>query len=46
MLTLKDFLTQVPSISYADYPIFYSNKDFNIKDFPEHGINLNNEKSG
>jgi hypothetical protein len=46
ILILKDFLTQVPSISYADDPIFYSNEDFVIKDDPEKGIILNEDKSG
>jgi len=46
ILTLKNFLTQVPSVSYADDPIFYSNKSFTIKDEPEHGIILNPTKSG
>lgn len=45
ILILKDFLTQVPSISYADDPIFYSDKDFTIKEDTEKGIILNNEKS-
>jgi len=46
ILTLKDFLTQVPSVSYADDPIFYSDKDFEIKDDKENGIEINQEKSG
>jgi len=46
ILTLKEFLSQVPSVSYADDPIFYSNQEFNIKDEPEHGIVLNKSKSG
>jgi len=45
ILTLKDFLTQIPSVSYADDPIFYSNNPFIIKDEPEHGIVLNHNKS-
>lgn len=44
--TLKDFLSQQPSISYADDPIFYGNKPFEIKDEPNKGINLHETKSG
>jgi hypothetical protein len=40
---LGDFLRQVPSISYADDPIFYSNKDFRIRDDPEKGIILHKD---
>jgi hypothetical protein len=45
ILTLKKFLSQQPSISYADDPIFYNNEDFDIKDEPENGIRINEEKS-
>jgi len=45
ILTLKDFLTQVPSVSYADDPIFYSDEDFEIKEDIYNGIELNREKS-
>jgi len=46
ILALKDFLSQQPSVSYADDPIFYSDKDFTIKDYPMDGIVINEEKSG
>lgn len=45
ILALKDFLSQKPSISYADDPIFYDQKPFEIKGEPEKGIELNEEKS-
>lgn len=40
ILTLKKFLQQAPSVSYADDPIFYGNKDFQIKDMEELKLNL------
>lgn len=43
---LGNFLSQQSSISYADDPVFYGEKDFEIKDDPENGIILNEEKSG
>lgn len=50
ILILKDFLSNqdctVESISYADDPIFYSNKDFAIQDYQEYGIKINQDKSG
>lgn len=45
ILTLDNFLTQQDSISYADDPIFYGDKEFKIKDFPYEGIVINEEKS-
>lgn len=45
MLVMKDFLQQVPSISYADDPIFYSDEPFVIKDDPEKGIIEATEKA-
>lgn len=45
ILTLKDFLSQVPSVSYADDPIFYSDKPISIKDEPNNGIYISWEKS-
>lgn len=42
---LVPFLSQVPSISYADDPIFYSDEDFTIQDDPKSGIVLHPEKS-
>lgn len=38
MLTLKEFLLQQPSISYADDPIFYGDRPFEIKFNDERGI--------
>jgi len=46
ILTLKEFLTQVPSVSYADDPIFYNDKEFVIKEDLNKGIKLNKSKSG
>jgi hypothetical protein len=46
ILTLRRFLTQVPSVSYADDPIFHGNTEFEIRDSPKDGIVLNQEKSG
>lgn len=43
---LGDFLTQAPSVSYADDPIFYGNQEFKIRDNPADGIILHPEKSG
>jgi hypothetical protein len=45
ILTLKDFLTQKPSISYADDPIFYDKDDFNIKGDSNKGIIIHEQKS-
>jgi hypothetical protein len=46
ILTLKTFLTQQKSVSYADDPIFYGDSDFTIQDEPKAGIVINAEKSG
>jgi len=46
IITLKNFLTQVRSVSYADDPIFYDDKDFSITDEPDNGIVINKDKSG
>jgi len=43
---LGELLSQVESVSYADDPIFYSNKPFKITDDPNKGIILNHDKSG
>lgn len=45
ILTLKEFLSQQKSVSYADDPIFYSDEDFTIKEDAYNGIILNKEKS-
>jgi hypothetical protein len=45
LLLIKNFLTQVCSISYADDPIFYSNEDFVIKEDLGLGIEINKDKS-
>ena len=46
ILGLSEFLTKkVPSVSYADDPIFYNEKDFKIRSLPSSGIVLNEEKS-
>lgn len=45
MLILNKFLTQQDSISYADDPVFFSDKEFTITDIPGDGIELNKEKS-
>lgn len=45
ILTLKDFLTQKPSISYADDPIFYDKEDFDIKGDSNKGIIIHEQKS-
>jgi hypothetical protein len=45
ILTLREFLTQVPSISYADDPIFYNENDFSVKGDPNKGIHIHEGKS-
>jgi len=45
-LVMKKFLSQVPSISYADDGIFYSNEPFEILEDPLSGIHIHPEKSG
>ncbi|KAF2135090.1 uncharacterized protein K452DRAFT_323232 [Aplosporella prunicola CBS 121167] len=42
----KGFLSQQPSISYADDPIFYGDTPFHIHDDKSMGIELAPEKSG
>jgi hypothetical protein len=46
LLLIRSFLTQTPSISYADDPIFYSDSMFEIKGDSDLGINLHEGKSG
>jgi len=47
ILVLNEFMEQTDHcIAYADDMIFFSNKPFSIKDFPELGINLSLEKCG
>jgi len=43
---LNSFLSQQKSVSYADDPIFYGDKEFVIRDRPHVGINLHPDKSG
>jgi hypothetical protein len=45
ILGLDKFLTQIPSISYADDPIFYYDHDFEIRDSKEQGIVIHQDKS-
>lgn len=45
LILVKSFLTQTPSISYADDPIFYSDRPFEIQEEPDLGVLLNKEKS-
>lgn len=45
ILILKDFLTQVPSVSYADDPIFYDDKEFSLWENPHQGIEISPSKS-
>lgn len=45
ILSLKDFLTQETSVSYADDPIFFKDTEFEIHDDPKGGIELNHSKS-
>lgn len=45
ILTLKEFLSQQKSLSYADDGIFYGEKKFEIKDQPEKGILLHPTKT-
>lgn len=45
-LTLQDYLEQIPCVNYADDQIFYSDKDFTIKDNPEMGVIHAPEKCG
>lgn len=46
ILTLKNFLSQQRSVSYADDPVFFGDKDFHIRDSPDEGIVIHPEKSG
>jgi len=46
ILTLKSFLSQSTSVSYADDPVFYSDGAFEIKDEPSEGIVIHEGKSG
>jgi len=46
ILTLKKFLSQQRSVSYADDPVFFGDQEFTIRDFPSEGIVLHPEKSG
>jgi len=46
IVCLKKFLTQQDSISYADDGIFMSNEEFEVKEMPLSGIEINFEKSG
>jgi hypothetical protein len=45
ILGLDQFLTQIPSVSYADDPIFYFDHDFEIRDNKEQGIVIHKDKS-
>lgn len=45
ILSLRHFLTQETSVSYADDPIFFKDEEFEIQDDPKGGIMLNYEKS-
>lgn len=44
ILALKRYLSQAVSSNYADDQNFFSNNDFVIRDFPEHGIVQSPEK--
>jgi len=44
--SLRHFLLQVPSVSYADDPIFYNNEDFKIRGMKKYGIVIHPGKSG
>jgi len=46
IITLKKFLSQQRSVSYADDPVFFGDEEFSIRDFPEEGIKIHPEKSG
>jgi len=47
ILILKDFMNQTDHcIAYADDMIFFSNKPFIIRSYPNLGINLSLEKCG
>lgn len=43
--TLKNFLEQQESLSYADDPIFFGDAPFAIKEFKEEGIEINKDKT-
>jgi hypothetical protein len=45
ILGLDQFLTQRPSVSYADDPIFYKDNDFKVRGRKAMGIVINEEKS-
>jgi len=45
MLTMKEFLLQQTSVSYADDPVFFSDKEFEIRGNPEQGIIEAKEKA-
>jgi hypothetical protein len=45
ILGLTKFLSSHPSVSYADDPIFYKNKDFKVRSTASAGISLHESKS-
>lgn len=45
ILTMKPFLSQQTSISYADDPIFFSEEDFKVYDQPPNGLVIHEDKS-
>lgn len=44
ILAIKEYLSQQDSTNYADDQVFFGNKDFLVKDNPEHGIIHSPEK--
>jgi len=45
IVTLRRYLTQVPSVSFADDPVHYSDKDFKIENVESFGIFMHPDKS-
>jgi len=45
IVTLRRYLTQVPSVSFADDPVHYSDSDFKIENVESFGIFMHPEKS-
>jgi len=46
LLTLRDFLSQAPSVSYVDDAFFYGNRSFKVADDPNSGVHIHPSKSG
>lgn len=45
IITLRKYLEQVPSVSFADDPVHYNDEDFTLEDDGYYGIFIHPEKS-